>query len=230
VVDPVVILSPHLDDAVLSCGQMMAGRPDCVVVTIFAGYPHHPDLPRVTPYDEGCGFTSSVTAVNVRREEDQQATMVLRADYRHLDFLDGQYGMPFPFDDACDAVIKVLADVQPEYVLAPLGIEHPDHARTCSVACSAVPAGQLHFYEELPGRVLWPDRVHFRHSIICGEVRQRGVRNPYLDRAFLGTGKIETKKRAIDCYLSQTPVIEALGDGAGLTCCLAPERFWKVQW
>jgi LmbE family N-acetylglucosaminyl deacetylase len=228
VVDPVVILSPHLDDAVLSCGQLMAGRADCVVVTIFAGYPPAP-FRLTTPYDEQCGFRHAAEAIRSRRDEDQAATSVLNARPTHLDFLDGQYGAPFDLYQACAAVEKVIADVRPEYVLAPLGLEHPDHARACTVACQVVDPAMLHFYEELPGRVLWPERVHYRYSIIQAEVGRR-VRNPYLERAFLGTGEWEAKRSAILKYRSQMAQIDALGDNSGLTCCMVPERFWKVQW
>ena len=45
--DRVVIVSPHLDDAVLGCGNFMAAHPGAVVVTVFAGQsariPHEPD-------------------------------------------------------------------------------------------------------------------------------------------------------------------------------------------
>ena len=45
--DRVVIVSPHLDDAVLGCGNFMAAHPGVVVVTVFAGQsarvPHGPD-------------------------------------------------------------------------------------------------------------------------------------------------------------------------------------------
>ena len=34
---PVLVVSPHLDDAVYSAGQFLAGRPGAVVVTMFAG-------------------------------------------------------------------------------------------------------------------------------------------------------------------------------------------------
>ncbi len=35
----VVVVSPHLDDAVLGCGQLLAAWPGATVVTVFAGKP-----------------------------------------------------------------------------------------------------------------------------------------------------------------------------------------------
>ena len=34
--DRVVMISPHLDDAVLGCGRFMAVHPGCTVITVFA--------------------------------------------------------------------------------------------------------------------------------------------------------------------------------------------------
>jgi LmbE family N-acetylglucosaminyl deacetylase len=39
VVEPIVVLSPHLDDAVLSCGVLLAANGGARVVTVFAGMP-----------------------------------------------------------------------------------------------------------------------------------------------------------------------------------------------
>ena len=34
-----LVISPHLDDAVFACGRLIASHPSCVVVTVFAGLP-----------------------------------------------------------------------------------------------------------------------------------------------------------------------------------------------
>src|SRR5260370_35261450 len=42
----IVVVSPHLDDAVLGCSYLLAAHPGVVVVTAFAGRPdHYPDPP-----------------------------------------------------------------------------------------------------------------------------------------------------------------------------------------
>ena len=41
-----VLISPHLDDSVISCGQFLAAHPGTTVVTVFAGVPaSYPDPP-----------------------------------------------------------------------------------------------------------------------------------------------------------------------------------------
>ena len=63
---PALIVSPHLDDAVLSVGQVMAGRPDMTVATVFSGVPRRCGPGDLTTYDRDCGFTSAAKAISVK--------------------------------------------------------------------------------------------------------------------------------------------------------------------
>ncbi len=112
-------LSPHLDDAVLSCGglirkQTLAGE-RVLVVTLFAGTPsyehlspfarflrllegHHPDL------------------VGHRRQEDRAALSHLGADPLHLDFLDALYRGPFRQEPSRQALREKPSGQAPEFL------------------------------------------------------------------------------------------------------------------
>jgi hypothetical protein len=57
----VLAVSAHLDDAVLSAGQFIAGRPDCVIATVLAGTPSTKAV--LTAYDAKTGFNSAAEAV-----------------------------------------------------------------------------------------------------------------------------------------------------------------------
>jgi LmbE family N-acetylglucosaminyl deacetylase len=89
-----VYLSPHLDDAALSCGglihqQARSGlRP--LVVTCFAGVPdYHVLSPFAARLHRLWGQPTS--PVERRRCEDAAAMNLLGADYEHWDYLDGIY-------------------------------------------------------------------------------------------------------------------------------------------
>ena len=84
-----LVISPHLDDAVFGCGRLIAAHPGSVVVTVFAGVPRDPE--RLTEWDAACGFRSAAEAVATRRREDQAALALLDATPRWLDFCDSQY-------------------------------------------------------------------------------------------------------------------------------------------
>lgn len=85
--DSVVIVSPHLDDAVLGCGRLMAAHPGATVVTVYAGGPPvYPDP--MTHWDTLAGFVAGDDVLAARREEDAAALTVLGATPSWLDFVE----------------------------------------------------------------------------------------------------------------------------------------------
>lgn len=90
-----LVLSPHLDDAALSCGgwihRLASEGRRVLVVTVFTADPPgegwFSDLAR----DLHGRWQLGNDAVAVRRGEDHQALDILGADLRHLGFLDALY-------------------------------------------------------------------------------------------------------------------------------------------
>jgi LmbE family N-acetylglucosaminyl deacetylase len=117
---PLVLLSPHLDDAVWACFCLLG--PNTVVATAFAG------IPQGEPgwWDVRCGITDSAAHVRARRAEDAAVLQSLGARPVHLPLLDGQYRTddPRPGD-----LIDALSERVPAAarVVAWAGIGHPDH-------------------------------------------------------------------------------------------------------
>lgn len=211
-----LVVSPHLDDAVLSCGQLLAARPGAAVLTVFAGLPRGRKL--LTPYDEGCGFVTSQEAVLARRSEDSAACGALGAQVRHIDQLDGQYR---PDERPFEASRRFLNRLRPylqqaEEVYAPLGLRHPDHLVVTDLALALAPL-QLWLYEELPYRVLHPEAVPAR----LGQLAAAGV-GLSLDKVEAGDATV--KAQAVRCYRSQID----RGDLDNEHCWLVPERYWRV--
>src|SRR4051812_34380588 len=88
--DRLVIVSPHLDDAVLSCARLMAVHPGVNVVTVFAGNPPaYPEPQRL--WDAQSGFAPGDDVMAARRAEDVAALAVLDATPTHLDFIEHSY-------------------------------------------------------------------------------------------------------------------------------------------
>ena len=235
-VDPLLIVSPHLDDGVLSCGQLMAGRPETTLLACFAGAPKPVQS---TPYDLASGFPDSTTAVKLRRREDALACKVLQAQPVHLPLLDGQYlldqeaGRDWRLQQVQAQVLAVWHHLSQPDIICPLGLVHPDHqlvAEACQGLVDVVrKAGrQVVIYEELPARVLWPEavpRALHRWGVAHWKVGA-DVSQPQLAPIFYGTGPIELKLEALSCYSSQLPLLAALGDGLGPHCWQVPERYW----
>lgn len=87
-----VVLSPHIDDAVLSCGaliRLLDGRVSRLVVTLCCGNPEneHAKQGNRTRSRQRKGFASPAT----RRKEDIEALHQIDCDFVHLGFKDAVY-------------------------------------------------------------------------------------------------------------------------------------------
>ena len=112
----IIVISPHLDDAVFACAGLIAGKPGTVVVTIFAGMPS--DFAAYTSWDAASGFDSARQAVACRRDEDRNALEILDAMPLWLDFLDSQYGCTPTVDSVADILKEILRQHDPDTVPA----------------------------------------------------------------------------------------------------------------
>lgn len=212
--DPFVVVSPHLDDAVLSVGQFLAGRSDCVVVTTHAGDPA--DLTESTEFDRNCGFANAGQALRSRRFEDDAALRELRAVPVRLGFVDDQYA------DDQDTIAAIADSIECEVdargcteLLGPLGLAHPDHYATSEACLLLARSHKVWLYEELPSRVLWPE-------LVCDRLAQLDSRGFDLELGFIGTGLVAAKARAIDAYRSQLWALDR-------RCLFVPERVHLVS-
>ncbi|VAW42992.1 hypothetical protein MNBD_CHLOROFLEXI01-4865 [hydrothermal vent metagenome] len=169
-----IYLSPHLDDAVLSCGgqiqQQTAVRNPALIVTLMAGEPAK-DV-RYSDFAKSLHqrWEAVQDAVAVRRAEDVVACKIIGADHIHLTIPDCVYRPDPATGEPCyptwESVITtlhsadeaVLAYLQQqlerlppaEQVFAPLTAgNHVDH-RLTRWAAEQVFASKLLYYEDYP--------------------------------------------------------------------------------
>ncbi|MFN8471757.1 MAG: PIG-L family deacetylase [Anaerolineae bacterium] len=176
-----IVLSPHMDDAVLSCGGLMMakvaqGEP-VRVVNVFAGIP---DYTRLSPYAERQHnkWGRPTDPVGMRRLEDQAALAPLGvtveywpwydAIYREVDSLflytdhDTTFGpvnpAEYPLVAALTQRLFALRDKAADTVYyAPLAVGgHVDHrlARDAALALAGQGAA-VRFYEDFPYVARW---------------------------------------------------------------------------
>jgi len=215
-----VVVSPHLDDAVFSCGQLLSAYPGATVITVFAGIPAD-DAP-LPDWDERSGFSSAAQAISVRRDEDRLALTMLEARGVWLDYLDAQYGGGATARDVTRSLRDLVLDLAPDTLLFPLGLFHGDHAlvhEACRLLLPALPDALLLAYEDALYRGL-PGLVQQRLMALA----QTGWQAT--PARFAREGSPQVKARAVAAYASQ---LRAFGD-KGHDDLAAPERCWKVEW
>jgi LmbE family N-acetylglucosaminyl deacetylase len=122
-----VVVSPHLDDAVFSIGGALADAAEAgievVNLTVFAGDPGSSASPGW--WDRKAGFQNAGEAARARREEDGRACRAIGAQAHWLPFPDGQY--PEDRSLVWAAMGPLLANA--DLILAPgFPLVHPDHA------------------------------------------------------------------------------------------------------
>jgi len=231
VIDPgvVLVLSPHLDDAAISCGMLMSASAKAHVVTLLAGPPAG-DY-GIGEWDARCGFESSAAAMAARRAEDGAAMAILDVQAHYEDFLDSQYGALPSVRHVATAVAAAIAEWRPDTVLLPLGLHHCDHERIHAGALEAMRqyrgAMQWLAYEDLPyaaraGVV----QSRLRALGAAGIAATRVAATPLWRDATATRGAGEAKTRALAVYASQ---LMAVGIAADAFSEAGSERYWLLQ-
>jgi LmbE family N-acetylglucosaminyl deacetylase len=148
----IAVLSPHLDDGVLSLGAGLAAAArsgaEVRIVTVFGNDPDS-NAPAAS-WDQACGFATEGESARLRREEDRLACELLGVTPVWLPFRDEEYVQGEESAAIWTAVTEAarFADT----VLIPgFPLYHPDHARlTELVLGNRWPGARWGFYVEQP--------------------------------------------------------------------------------
>jgi LmbE family N-acetylglucosaminyl deacetylase len=225
--DRLIVVSPHLDDAVLGCARLLAVHPGATVVTVFAGNPaRYPDSMR--PWDVQSGFGPGDDVMAVRRDEDRAALAVLDATPLHLDFVEYTYNegdRPVAPDVIASKLIPAVQALDPTLVLAPFGLANPDHDVThqaCMLAREQLAPSVAWWcyedngYKHIPGLLAWRVSSLFRRKVwptpVCPRVDPTEAR----------------KQRAVECYPTQLRALEEDWQIGVKLAAPAPEQYWRL--
>lgn len=219
-----LLLSPHLDDAVLDCWGELASEEPVRVVNLFAGVP--PAGTAVPMWDRITGASDSAARMRERLAEDASALALAGREPLNLPLLDAQYlrqgGRPGP-EELDRALATGLAGESFARVLAPAAIGgHPDHVLARRYARVLARAGfAVALYAELPYCVAhgWPGWVDgrgddpfrdvdpFWSSFLAGVTELGQLRAARVAR--LDDAAAAAKLAAMRCYRSQLPALTA---------------------
>jgi len=226
--DRVVIVSPHLDDAVLGCGNFMSAHPGAVVVTVFAGNPPAYPTDPMRKWDVQSGFEPGDDVMETRRHEDDAALDLVGAIPVHLEFIEHTYlpnDRPVAPEVLVEVLVPALEALDPTLVIAPFGLANPDHDvthRACMLARDAMDGAiswwcyEDNGYKHIPGMLAWRISTLFRRRLwptpVC----------PTTDVS-------ETRKQeAIACYPTQLLALEDDWAILAKLAAPAPEQFWRL--
>jgi LmbE family N-acetylglucosaminyl deacetylase len=236
---PELLLSPHLDDAVLDCWGLLGSERELRVVNLFTGAPA---AGRLAPWDAITGARDSAERVRERAAED--ALALGRAGRRpvNLPFLDAQYRRPPPapsLEELDLALSSVVQSASRIHVPAGLG-EHPDHLLARRYGRMLLRAGiPVHVYAELPYCVRhgWPSWVDgrepdphrdvdaFWRSSLERVAEMPPLRSAHVER--LDDEAASAKLAAMSCYATQMPCLDY--GASGVLADPAIHRF-EVSW
>jgi LmbE family N-acetylglucosaminyl deacetylase len=147
----ITVVSPHLDDAVMSVGATIAAAvrqgASVEVLTVF-GYGPVSDIP-AGPWDVKSGFSTEAEACKARREEDRNACRILGATPRWLDYGAEPYERRGTPAEILAAVTAATADA--DWVLVPgFPLNHPDHVELARLLLSSELRSKMALYAEQP--------------------------------------------------------------------------------
>jgi LmbE family N-acetylglucosaminyl deacetylase len=209
---PLGIVSPHLDDAVLSLGGIIGALTKLVrvdVVTVFAYDLATPGV--ASPWDGASGFATSAHAGAARRDEDAAACRILGANPVWLPF-DGP--MPPPGSDELDALRRALGDAlspYPAVAIPGFPLHHPDHYAVAGLVEAIVDStARLATYAEQPYR------ASGHRLVTCSlrlPARTAGGRAIAWHRSPLPPAARRAKAKAIAEYRSQIKPLGPVGLG-----------------
>lgn len=189
----IVIVSPHFDDAVFSCWNVIESEAEVDVLTVFTAGPVDD---RVTLWDQDTGVDSA-TRMKQRATENDAA--LAHAGRRSIDlgFREGQYD-----GGSIDPTVlrSHLASAELVYIPAGCGIKHVN-SEHCSVrdACLSV-RPDARFYADNP-------YCHFRRDVVLPAGLGIGFTRTVIS---LSPGQRARKAEAIKCYAGELAKLEAV--------------------
>lgn len=253
-----LFLSPHLDDAILSCAGLMTtlaeAKQQVVAPTLFTA--DHDASCRLSAYAQHLHASwGSATPYRQRREEDRQALEAVGARPIHLGLKDAIYRTgPAATDFYADShavfsgripewetidreieasVVRLVRELQPRALYIPLGVgRHVDHIVTREAVVrlrSRMPA--IYLYEDMPYAAgAYPP--HAPDSVTAALERLQAIAT----RPMIVPINFEAKMEAINAYRSQ---IEELRAGADFDATIRAycssvgdgipaERYWQI--
>lgn len=233
-----VVLSPHLDDAVLSCWHVLTQPGEVTVVNVFSGIPV--DGGHAAWWDRFTGARSSQERMRERLAEDADALSLVGRAAINLGFLDDQYRRDRqPIEPVVERLAAMAGPRTRIYAPAALG-GVADHEVVRAAAVALLHRGRdVVLYADLPHAVRagWPASVTgaSRDPLVDVEAWWKAE----VARSLPGGGHFEVhalderahaaKQMAIRRYRTQLPALLAMHPHLAEPQALRYEVTWRPR-
>jgi LmbE family N-acetylglucosaminyl deacetylase len=231
----VAVLSPHFDDAVLSCWHVLRAPGTVVVVNVFSGAPSGGGP--LGWWDRRTGARDSAARMRERAREDRAALAIAGRTAVDLGLLELQYRAARAAPEVVTERITV-AVAGCDVVHAPLALDaHPDHVLVRDAALQLRSAGTcVRLYADLPhglshGRPTWlahdgVPSVDAAWARAVADAVPEGRPSPRVHA--LAVDERQRKLAAVAAYRTQLPALEAMAF-APLEESLRYEVVWELS-
>lgn len=229
----VVVLSPHLDDAALSCFDVLCRQGTArTVVTVFAGVP---EPGTVGEWDASQGVSRSDEHMAERVTDDLDVMAGLGVRAVHLPLLDRQYRKDRLTSRSLAR--RLEQHVEGADVYAPAGFgQHPDHVLVRDAALRAFARmASLRLYADLPYAAHdgWPlDCQDGSCESQLRSVLPRSTSGPRVagcEHEALTSETASAKLRALAKYRSQFPLLDGPSEGLRRRAVDRFEARWVID-
>ena len=216
-----LVISPHLDDAVFSCESLLKFARDVHVLTVFSG--DAPEEAAFAEWDLACGFSPGTNVMEARRLEDARALAQLGAAPVWGEELQEGYRVEPATQERLTSLIASTIDaIEPSHVLFPLGLSHHDHLLVAEASCTV--ARTL----GLPNSFVYAERPYAQRDLRESAKRRHQLMASGADFTpeQLPRGVRRTDHSAIQSYASQLRGLRI----SAFRLCLLGEKYWRIAW
>jgi len=195
----VLVVSPHLDDAVFSLGATISNASrsgsKVEVVTVFAADPG--STRTASGWDRRAGFATEGEAAAARRDEDREACRLVGAMPTCLSFAPGSYGDSRDPDRVWSKLAPAVTRAHSVFVPG-FPLTNEDHSWVAGLFVDRELSVELVRYSEQP----------YRYG-----VRTEGRRpGREWERSRVAIADYRRKRRAVQAYRSQLPLLGLTGN------------------
>jgi LmbE family N-acetylglucosaminyl deacetylase len=192
----IVIIAPHMDDETLACGGLIAKLPDKNRIhIIYATDGMQSPAPIIPGKDE-----ISPDLGKVRMQESTNAMLLLGLPMQNLHFLSlPEAKLSENTATLKQALLEKLNTIKPEYIFLPFRYDrHPDHLAVNHVVASALNQGIFNSQ-------LIEYFIYYRYRLLSKRDIRKYIQPQFINK--LDISDVSRKKRkALDCYISQTTI------------------------